>query len=188
MGAAAREAPVDEGKPSGFSLISFFLARRCRPGSPRPRLCLSHSQASSRAKFRTSPSIYRNGRSRIPLGSPRRSRGGREGKPSGFSLISLVAPHGSFAVLHGFGAVFAGSDADSIFDRDHKDLAIADLAVIAGAGGFGELVDHRLHDLRLHDRLDLEARAQRDVNGRSAVFLRVSTLGAAAFDLGHRHT
>src|SRR3989442_11174604 len=86
------------------------------------------------------------------------------------------------------GPVPPGPDSTSVSDIDDEDLAVADLAVVAGARGFRELVDHRLHDFSLHHRLDLQARPQRDVDGGAAVLLRVAALRAAAFDLCHRHT
>src|SRR6266478_1607955 len=90
-------------------------------------------------------------------------------------------------MLHGFGAMFASSNPNRVFDVDDKDLAVADLAVVAGSGGFRKLVDHRLHDLPLHHRLHLEPWDQRDVNGSASILFRVSTLRAAALDLGHSH-
>src|SRR5438552_966698 len=154
---------------------------RWRPGSPRPQLCL-------RRLPNVACSDYLNNPNRIPEWEQRlrRSRTRDEGKPSGFSLISLVPPHGAFCVLDRLGTVLACADPNGVLDSDDEDFAVADLTV-PGPPGHGQLVDDRRHDLRLHDRLDLQARPKRDVHGGSAIFLRVASLGAATFDLRHRH-
>src|SRR6266576_3567794 len=97
----------------------------------------------------------------------------------------LVAPHGAFAVLDSVRPVLPSPDADRVLDADDEDLAVADLAV-AGPPGHRQLVDDDAHDLRLHDGLDLEPRAERDVHRLSAICLGGAALRSAAFDLGHR--
>src|SRR5437773_6284781 len=97
----------------------------------------------------------------------------------------LVAPHRTLAVLDRVGPVLPGPDADRVLDPDHEDLAVTDLAV-AGPPGHRQLVDDDAHDLRLHDGLDLEAGAERDVHRLAAIRLGVAALRSAAFDLGHR--
>src|SRR5216683_7186030 len=96
-----------------------------------------------------------------------------------------MSPHGALGMLDRGGAMFARSNTNRVFDVDDEDLAVADLAMVASSGGFRKLVDHCLHDFRLHHRLDLEPRNQRDVNGSASILFRVSTLRAAALDLGH---
>src|SRR5579884_322203 len=98
-----------------------------------------------------------------------------------------VAPHGARRVLDGLGTALPGADADRLLDVQDEDLAVAHLAVLAGAGGAGDHVDHPLHDLVPHHRLDLEPRSERDVDGRSPVALGVAALGPAALHLGHGH-
>src|SRR5207245_6136326 len=104
-----------------------------------------------------------------------------------FPRILVVTPHGPLAMLNRFWSMLPSSNAYRVFDSDHEDLAVADLAV-AGAAGHRELVHHGGDDLRLHHRLDLEPRPERDVHGRATVFFGVSALGAATLDLGHRHS
>src|SRR5438045_9475358 len=77
----------------------------------------------------------------------RRSRTRDEGKPSGFSLISLVAPHGALGVLDGFWAVLTRPDAHRVLHPDDEDLAVPDLTV-AGPPGNRQLADHRDDALR----------------------------------------
>src|SRR5579884_3214463 len=98
-----------------------------------------------------------------------------------------VAPHGARRVLDGLGTALPGADADRLLDVQDEDLAVAHLALLAGAGGAGDHVDHPLHDLVPHHRLDLEPRSERDVDGRSPVALGVAALGPAALHLGHGH-
>src|SRR5437773_11616837 len=92
----------------------------------------------------------------------------------------LVAPHRTLAVLDRVGPVLPSPDADRVLDPDDEDLAVADLTV-AGPPGYRQLVDHRGDDLRLHDRLNFQARSKRDVHGSPTVFLRVTALRAASF-------
>src|SRR5438093_8574123 len=92
-----------------------------------------------------------------------------------------VAPHRALAVLHRVRSVLTGPDADRVLDPDDEDLAVADLAV-AGPPGHRQLVDDDAHDLRLHDGLDLEARAERDVHRLAAIRLGVTALPSAALD------
>src|SRR5438477_7701797 len=153
-----------------------------RPGSPRPRLCL-------RRLPHVVCSDYLNNPNRIPEWEQRlrRSRTRYEGRPSGFSLIRLVAPHRTLGVLDRFRAVLAGADPHGVLNSDDEDLAVAALAVAASTGD-RQLVDHRCHDLRFHDRLNLEPRPKRYVHGRPAVLLGIAALGAASLDLCDRHT
>src|SRR6266567_7425123 len=101
------------------------------------------------------------------------------------SLSFLMSPHCTFAVLHGFGAVLAGADPDSVLDADDEDLAVPHFTV-ASPPGHGQLVDHGTDDLRLHDRLDLESRPERDVHRGATVLLRIAALSAASLDLRDR--
>src|SRR5947208_15001075 len=98
-----------------------------------------------------------------------------------------VPPHGAFAVLDGFRSVLAGPDPDRVLDADDEDLPVPHLA-LAGAAGDSELVDNGADDLRLHHRLHLEPRTERDVHRGAAVLLGVTALCAAALDLGDRDT
>src|SRR5882672_3791782 len=125
---------------------------RWRPGSSRPQLCLRRLPNVARSDYLNNPNRIPEWEQRV-----RRSRTRDEGKPSGFSLICLVAPHGTFGMLDRFGSVLAGADAHRVFDSDDEDLAVAHLTV-SGASGDRQLVDHGRHDLRLHHRLDLEPR------------------------------
>src|SRR5260221_10386404 len=96
-----------------------------------------------------------------------------------------MPPHGALSVFDGFGAVLAGADSDRVLDVDDEDLAVADLAMVAGPRGLRQLVDNGLHYFGLHHRLNLEPGNQRDVDGGAAVLFRVAALGATALDLGH---
>src|SRR5690348_2650788 len=101
------------------------------------------------------------------------------------SLSYLMSPHRPLTVLHGLWAVLAGADAHRVLDADDEDLAVAHLTLPRAARD-RQLVDHGADDLRSHHRLDLQARAQRNVHRPSAVGLGVAALRAATLDLGDR--
>src|SRR5437879_8196899 len=154
----------------------------CPPLSPPPQhACPKASGPRSWKASWTIPTVYRNGISACGAAA----RAMRENH-RGFPSYLLVAPHGALGVLDGFCSVLASANAHRILDSDDENLAVADLTV-PGPPGYGQLVDDRRYDLRFHDRLDLQARPKRDVHGGSAILLRVASLGAASFDLRHRH-
>src|SRR5437868_15539768 len=97
-----------------------------------------------------------------------------------------MSPHRSFCMLNRLRAVLARSYPDGVLDPDDEDLAVPDLA-LPGPAGDRELVDHGVHDLRPHHRLDLQSRPERDVHGCAAVLFGVTPLRAASLDLGHGH-
>src|SRR5438552_10804793 len=167
--------------PSGFPLMPLMRLPE-RPSSSRPQhACPKASGPRSWKATWTIRTVYRNGSSACGAAA----RAMRENH-RGFPSYLLVAPHGAFCVLDRLGTVLASANAHRVLDSDDEDLAVADLTV-PGPPGHGELVDDRRHDLRLHDRLDFQARPERDVHRGSAIFLRVASLGAATFDLRHRH-
>src|SRR5947199_10150836 len=90
----------------------------------------------------------------------------------GFPSYLLVAPHGAFGMLDRLGTVLACADPHGVLDSDDEDFAVADLTV-PGPPGHGQLVDDRRHDLRLHDRLDLQARPERGVQRRAGTLRRL---------------
>src|ERR1700682_5572938 len=80
-----RSRTRDEGKPSGFSLIN-LLAWQGRLGCTQPQRCCPVSMCCLASESQSSPIDIPEWEQRL-----RRSRTRDEGKPSGFSLIPLIA-------------------------------------------------------------------------------------------------
>src|ERR1700730_7856497 len=102
------------------------------------------------------------------------------GNHPGSRSYLLVPPHCAFGVLNGFGAMLAGANPDRVLDSQDDDLAVAHPA---RPGSHAHLVHYGLDDFRTHHRLDLQARPEGDVDGRSAVLLRITPLSATPFHL-----
>ena len=79
-------------------------------------------------------------------------------------------------------AVLTGPDPDRVFDRKDEDLAVTDLARLAG---FLEGEDDLLGLVVRDDDFELELGEEVDDVLRTAVELRVALLSAEALDLGH---
>src|SRR5436309_10883582 len=82
----------------------------------------------------------------------------------------------------GLAAALAGADADAVLQRQHEDLAVADLAGVAGAGGVHDRLDRRLHERLVDGDLQLDLRQQPDLELAAAVDLGEAALPAAAAD------
>src|SRR5260370_29995202 len=99
-----RSRPGDEGKPSGFSLISLWptsvwcpgswclgLAWPGRPGRTRRQLCFLPPLLGKENAFGKSPSLHRNGRSRVGEADPAM----RENHPGFPSYLCGLLPFGA---------------------------------------------------------------------------------------------
>src|SRR5262249_17903403 len=87
----------------------------------------------------------------------------------------------------GGAAALAGADADAVLQRQHEDLAVADGAGLAGAGGVDDRLDGRLDERLVDGDLQLQLRQQPDLHLRAAVHLGVAALPAAAAHVADRH-
>src|ERR1700730_11407408 len=89
------------------------------------------------------------------------------------------------AALHSVGSLLSGPDADGLFDRQHKNLTVADLV------GAGTVLDgqHRSFDNGIveHD-LDLDLGQKVDHVFRAAIDFSVPLLPPEALDLADRHS
>src|SRR5262245_60743132 len=85
--------------------------------------------------------------------------------------------------LNSFGATFAGADADAVLERQDEDLAVADLALVAGASGLDDRLDRRLDELVVDGDLQLHLAQQVDGVLVAAVDLGVALLAAEALDV-----
>src|ERR1035438_6138003 len=94
-----------------------------------------------------------------------------------------VAPVLGLEVVDGHVAPLPGPNPHGLLDGEDEDLAVADLA---GAGGGGDRLHHRLHSLVPDDRLDLYLPLKRDVDPGAPVHLGVAPLAATTQHLGDR--
>src|SRR5262249_41794975 len=78
-------------------------------------------------------------------------------------------------------------DADTIIQRQHEDLAVADLARLRRAGRVDDGLDGRLHEGVVDGDLQLHFRQQADLELGAAVHLRVAALPPATAHVAHRH-
>src|SRR5262245_59075200 len=84
-------------------------------------------------------------------------------------------------------AAFAGANADAILQRQNEDLAVADRARVAGAGGVDDGLDGRFDEGVVHRDLQLQLGQQTHLKLGAAVDLGVAALPAAAAHIAHRH-
>src|SRR5512134_695351 len=87
------------------------------------------------------------------------------------------------APLERFRAGLAGADAHDLFELEHEDLAVADLA---GVGRLLDRLDHLLEHLALDRGFDLDLRQKVDDVLGAAVELGMALLPPEALHLGHR--
>nr|GFB21052.1 hypothetical protein [Tanacetum cinerariifolium] len=113
-------------------------------------------------------------------------QGGRGQHPGGVAGIEYRGCH--FVCRHGqardcVGIGFAGTDADGLFQIDHEDLAVTDLA---GVGRFGYRFDNAVQILVVDRNIDLHLGEEVDYIFRTAVELGVALLTSEAFDFSNR--
>src|SRR5262249_29858417 len=87
----------------------------------------------------------------------------------------------------GFAAAFAGTNADAVLQRQHEDLAVADLSRLGGAGGMHDRLDGGLDEGVVDGDFELELGQQPHLELAAAVDLGVAALPAAAADVAHGH-
>src|SRR6476620_2059921 len=75
----------------------------------------------------------------------------------------------------------ARADADRLFERQHEDLAVADLP---RAGSRDDRVDHARDELRCHRDFDLQFRQETDGVFGAAIDFRVPLLSSVALHFG----
>src|ERR1700681_4317023 len=80
---------------------------------------------------------------------------------------------------------FAGSDPQSMIDRSHEYLAVADLP---GARAGGDDFDRLVGDIRRNGDFDPQLRQKIHHIFCAAIDLRMALLAAVTLDLGHGHT
>lgn len=83
--------------------------------------------------------------------------------------------------LNRVGIGFAGTDADGLFQVDHEDLAVTDLA---GVGRLGDGLDHAIELIVGDGHVDLHLWQEVDDVFGAAVQLGVALLTAEALDFG----
>jgi len=86
--------------------------------------------------------------------------------------------------LEGIAITFARSDAQRMIDRDHEDLAVADLA---GSRGFRDGLDGLVRDVVRDGRLNSNLGHKIPLIFRAPVNPGMALLAANAFDLGDGH-
>src|SRR5579863_9319448 len=89
-----------------------------------------------------------------------------------------------FECLQGVRAGLAGADPNHFLERNHEDLAVADLAGVRGAlDCFRRLLDGIVRN----DRLDLHLRQELDRVFGASIQLRMSLLTSEPLHFRHRH-
>src|SRR5688500_10848827 len=101
----------------------------------------------------------------------------------------IVNGHLSISVSRadGLPAAFAGADAHAVVERHDEDLAVADGAGVADAGGMDDGLDGRLHECVIDGDLELELGQQADLELLAAVDLGEAALPAATADVADGH-
>src|SRR3546814_848754 len=84
--------------------------------------------------------------------------------------------------LNRVGIGFAGTDADGLFQVDHEDLAVADLA---GVGRLGDGLDDAIELIVGDGHVDLYLRQEIDDVFGTAIQFGVALLTTEAFDFGY---
>src|SRR5438876_11930457 len=109
--------------------------------------------------------------------------------PYGY-LIPVTSAHAvpirsKSARSHRVGAALAGADPHRLLDRDHEDLAVADLV---GLGGLLDRLDGACGESLLDDDLDFDLGQEVDQVFGAAIDFGVALLPAEAPDLADGHT
>ncbi len=84
-------------------------------------------------------------------------------------------------------AAFAGADADAIVEGQDKDLAVADLAGLRGAGGVDDGFDGGFNKGVVDGDFHFQFGQQADLHFRAAVELGVAALPAATANVADGH-
>ena len=87
----------------------------------------------------------------------------------------------------GLSAAFAGADSDAIFEREDEDLAVADLARVAGASGVNDRFHGRFDEGIIDGDLQFQLGQQAHLKLGAAINLGVPSLSAAASDVADGH-
>src|SRR5476649_698383 len=111
------------------------------------------------------------------------TRDNRAPSPANLRRVILFSPGAlGFGGLDCVGIGFAGTDANSLFQIDHKDLAVTDLA---GVGRLGYRLDNPVKILVVNGDINLHLGQEVDHVFRAAIQLGVTLLPTEAFDLSN---
>src|SRR3990167_3270658 len=112
------------------------------------------------------------------------TRDNRAPSPANLRRVILFSPGalGLWRRLNRVGIGFAGTDANRLFQIDHEDLAVTDLA---GVGGLGYRLDNPVQILVVNGDIDLYLRQEIDHVFRAAIQLGVTLLPTEAFDFSN---
>lgn len=91
-------------------------------------------------------------------------------------------------MLYRFRPALAGADADAIFERQDKDFAVADRAVVPRAAPFDDRVDRRLDEIVVDGDLQLDLAEQIDCDFSAAENFGLALLPAEALDVHDRES
>src|SRR5207244_911712 len=86
----------------------------------------------------------------------RRELAGNKAPASLLSPAGSRQPFATFSRSDGLTAAFAGTDADTVFERQHEDLAVADLPGVRRARGMDDGLDRRLYEHVVDGDLQLQ--------------------------------
>src|SRR5437588_102965 len=68
----------------------------------------------------------------------------------------LLVNYGAISRPDGGATALAGPNPDAIFEREHENLAVADLTRVARTRGVNDRLDGRLHEAVIHCDFDLQ--------------------------------
>src|SRR5471030_2744204 len=108
------------------------------------------------------------------------TRDNRAPSPANLRRVILFSPGAlGFGGLDCVGIGFAGTDANSLFQIDYKNLAVTNLA---GVGRFSDRLDNSIEILIVNGNVDLHLWEEVDYVFRTAIQLGVALLTTKAFD------